>query len=183
MNNIKNIILLGILLVANTIDAQKYFTKTGFTEFKASVDAFEPVEAKNNSTTAILDIENGEIASLLFIKAFNFKVGLMQEHFNENYMESSKYPKAKFKGKLVDFDFKSIEETKTFKLQGELIIKGKSKNIDTKAMLAKNGGKLLLESSFSVKPSDFDIEIPSVVRKKIAETVNINLSYELVEKS
>lgn len=179
----KNILLLGILLIAYTVNAQKYFTKTGFTEFKASVEAFEPVEAKNNSTTVILDTENGEIASLLFIKAFNFRVALMQEHFNENYMDSNEHPKATFKGKLLDFNYKSIENSKTFKLQGVLTIKGKPKTIDTTATLSKNGENLILESSFNVSPSDFDIEIPNVVRKKIAETVDVNLSYELVKKS
>ena len=94
----KKIALILFLLISFSTFAQKYFTKTGNTQFKASVEAFEPVEATNNSTTAIININSGEIASLLFIKAFNFRVALMQEHFNENYMDSSTFPKATFKG-------------------------------------------------------------------------------------
>lgn len=164
------------------LSAQKYFTKTGFTEFKASVEAFEPVEATNNSTTALLNVDNGEIAALLFIKAFNFRVALMQEHFNENYMDSDQFPKATFKGRLENFQWSSLSSTESFPLQGELNIRGKSKTIATKARLTKKADKLLLESDFTVSPQDFDIDIPSIVREKISETITISLRYELIEK-
>lgn len=165
------------------MDAQKYFTKTGFTEFKASVEAFEPVEAKNNSTTAILNTENGEVAALMFIKAFRFKVALMEEHFNENYMDSDKHPKATFKGKLMDFDFAELgEEEKEYEVVGDLVIKEKTKEIKTVATLKVVDDKVFVTCQFSVEPGDFDIEIPSIVKNKIAESININLEYELDKK-
>ena len=98
----KKVAITLFLLVSFSTFAQKYYTKTGNTKFKASVEAFEPVEATNNSTTAIINVTSGEIASLLFIKAFNFRVALMQEHFNENYMDSGTFPKATFKGLISD---------------------------------------------------------------------------------
>jgi len=112
----KKIALILFLLISFSTFAQKYFTKTGNTQFKASVQAFEPVEATNNSTTAIININSGEIASLLFVKAFNFRVALMQEHFNENYMDSGTFPKAIFKGLISDFNLSEISNTekKTF---------------------------------------------------------------------
>ncbi len=164
------------------LSAQKYFTKTGFTEFKASVEAFEPVEAQNNSTTVLLNVDNGEIAGLLFIKAFNFRVALMREHFNENYMDADKFPKATFKGALENFQWSALSSTETYPLQGELNIKGKSKAISTQARLTKKADKLLLESEFTVSPQDFDIKIPSIVSEKISETITISLRYELIEK-
>lgn len=172
---------LGILMSQN-IMAQKYFTRTGTTHFKASVATFEPVEATNKSTTAILKTETGDVAAQLFVSAFQFKVALMQEHFNENYMDSDTYPKAIFRGKLQDFSMKNLSEEKEFLLKGTLTIKGKAKKINTKAKVFSKNKKLFLQTTFNVKPQDFNIEIPSIVRKKIAKEIKITVDYELVEK-
>lgn len=179
----KLIICLTLFASTISLQAQKYFTKTGFTEFKASVEAFEPVEAKNNSTTAVLNSETGEIAALLFIKAFKFEVALMEEHFNENYMDSDKHPKATFKGKLVDFDVAKLSaDPKDYKVTGKLIVRGEEKQLDTQMALSLVNGKIVVKGGFNVKPEEFKIEIPSVVSSKIAESININLDYELVKK-
>lgn len=179
----KKIIYLSCLLAMSSSYAQKYFTKTGKTEFKASVETFEPVEATNTSTTAILNTETGDVASLLFVKAFHFKVALMEEHFNENYMDSDKFPKAKFKGKIQGFNKSELsEKSSKYKLTGTLTVKGKTKNIESEADLKMKDGKIFVSSAFDVKPSDFDIEIPSIVRKKIAEKIKILVDYELAEK-
>jgi polyisoprenoid-binding protein YceI len=179
----KKILPLLIGLISLNISAQKYFTKTGSTEFKASVEAFEPVEAVNKSTTVILNSENGQIAGLLFVKAFHFEIALMQEHFNENYMDSDKYPKATFRGQLVDFDLSELTtQEKEFSLKGTLTVKGKDKIIDTIAKLKKEGDKIIFTAVFGVSPQDFDIKIPSIVRDKIAKSINLTLNYELVKK-
>ena len=177
MRKLASIICFSLLL---NVNAQKYITKSGLTEFKASVEAFEPVEAKNKSTTAILDTSNGEIAALLFIKAFEFRVALMQEHFNENYMESDKFSKATFKGNLEKFDASNLNAT--YQIKGELSIRGQTKNISTLATLKKDGEIINLEAEFDVSPSDFDIKIPSIVEEKISKTIVISLKYELIEK-
>lgn len=179
----KRIIVLCFLFVAASVSAQKYYTKTGETDFKASVEAFEPVEAKSNSTTVILNTGSGDIAALLFMKSFHFKVALMEEHFNENYMDSDKFPKATFKGKLKDFNMGDLSSTaKEYNLSGTLTVRGKAKDIQTTAMISKVGDKIIIKSNFSVKPQDFDIDIPSIVRNKIAKEINVTLNYELVEK-
>ncbi len=178
-------VIFMLLLVANTaaVSAQKYFTKTGFTEFKASVEAFEPVEAINESTTAILNTETGEVAALMFIRAFHFKVALMEEHFNENYMDSDQYPKTTFKGNLEGFDINALtDEPQEFPVTGVMTMRGVDKEIKTVAIISKKGDQILVNSNFTVKPEDFNIEIPSVVASKIAESVNINLEYELSKK-
>ncbi|MGB1041983.1 MAG: YceI family protein [Tenacibaculum sp.] len=173
-------VLFLFLLISQTIFSQKYFTRTGVTEFKASTDAFEPVEAINKSSSVILKVNTGEIAALLPIKGFNFKVALMQEHFNENYMDSHKFPKATFKGKIKDFNINSIK--KEYAIKGLLTIKGISKTIETKARITKSESKLILETHFVIKPQDFNIKIPSIVRKKIANNINVYINYELIEK-
>lgn len=179
------LIVVLLLFVTTTITAQsKYFTKSGHTAFKASVEAFEPVEAKNKSTTAVLNTETGAIAALLFVKAFHFEIALMEEHFNENYMDSDKFPKATFKGNIENFNVDKLSSTaKEFTINGTLNIRGIDKEVEVKTMLSKNDkGAIILNGSFSVNPQDFDIKIPKIVRKKIAETINIELNYELVQK-
>ena len=179
----KKIALILFLLISFSTFAQKYFTKTGNTQFKASVEAFEPVEATNKSTTAIININSGEIASLLFVKAFNFRVALMQEHFNENYMDSSTFPKATFKGSISNFNFSNISSTeKKLLLKGILTVRGVEKEIETLATFSKKEDKLLMVTSFGVKPEDFNIKIPKIVSSKIAGTINISLAYEKKKK-
>lgn len=177
------LLAISLLFAVNVTLAQKYFTKTGITEFKASVEAFEPVEAVNKSTTAILNTTNGQVASLLFVKAFHFKVALMEEHFNENYMDSDKHPKATFKGNIVNFKMSDLSnKEKEYKIKGTLTIKGKSNPVETLAKLKLVDGKVVVDANFSVKPEDYGIEIPGIVRKKIAQSVKIILHYELVKK-
>ena len=178
----KTIAILMVLVSCQVAFAQTYFTRTGTTDFKASVEAFEPVEATNNSTTAILKTQTGDIAAQLFINAFKFRVALMQEHFNENYMDSDKYPKAVFKGNLKDFDFSSFSGEQEYDLSGTLTVRGVKKEISSKATLKKVGDKVQMTTNFTVEPQDFDIKIPSIVRKKIADKINVSISYELVEK-
>ncbi len=175
-------VLLILLLTVQAVISQKYFTRTGIINFKASTATFEPVEALNNSSTSIVT-NDGKIAAQVFINAFKFKVALMQEHFNENYMESDSYPKATFKGNIIDFDFNNLKDTNDFKLQGVLNIRGKDKSIDTTAKITKlSDDSFRLIASFDVTPQDFNIKIPSIVRKKIAKSIIIDIDYEFKEK-
>ncbi|CAL2062825.1 YceI family protein [Tenacibaculum sp. 190524A05c] len=178
----KKIIVLTLLVISQITSAQKYFTRTGATEFKASVAAFEPVEASNKSTTVILKSDTGDIAAQLFINAFQFRVALMQEHFNENYMDSDTYPKATFRGKIQNFSLANIDSEKKYPLKGMLTIRGKQKEINTTVSIQLKGDTIILKSEFKLNPNDFGIKIPSIVRKKIAKQINITLQYELVEK-
>ncbi len=180
----KNAILIIIsLLMSLQIHAQNYFTRTGVTQFEASEKAFEPVEAINNSTTAILDTETGRIAAQVFIAGFQFRNSLMQEHFNENYMDSHKYPKATFQGSLTDFSIKKLQNNKgLFELDGTLTIKGVEKKIQIPVSVKEQNNRIYLSGVFSVHPKDYGIKIPSIVRDKIAKDIQISIEYELIEK-
>ena len=112
--------------------------------------------------------------------SFEFEKSLMQEHFNENYVESSKYPKATFKGKIDNFDESKLTTTaKEYSVKGKLELHGKSKDITIKAKIKKNGETINLVSNFVVNVDDFDIEIPSVVSKKLSKQVNVTLDFNL----
>ncbi|MFH6991598.1 glycoside hydrolase N-terminal domain-containing protein [Flavobacterium sp. FlaQc-48] len=147
-----------------------------------SMPSYEEVAAESKSVSAVLEQSTGDFAALVLIKGFRFKVALMEEHFNENYMESEKYSKATFKGKFEDFDVSKITAAgKTFVLKGNLNIHGKTKNVSVTVKASKTANGVLLNGSFDVKPEDFDIEIPSMVRRKIADKIKISYNFLLIK--
>lgn len=171
------------LFITTTTTAQKFIDKKGTITFEASEETFEPVKATNASVTVIFNAETSEIASLALMKSFRFKNSLMEEHFNENYIESETYPKAKFRGKLLDFDYSNLNENNTsVVLDGKIELRGKEKSIRTTLNVKKSGNSIIMLGSFIVAPADFDIEIPSIVREKIANEIIVNLDFNLSAK-
>jgi hypothetical protein len=171
----------AFLLIGLSVFAQdKISTKTGVIEFEASVPSFEEVKAKNEAVTCILNTKTGEIASLALFKGFRFKVALMEEHFNENYVNSQAHPKATFKGELLHFDFGKVDQKgKIFSMKGILSMNGHQKEIKTTAVVKRNVTSLEVSSTFEINPEDFGIKIPSVVKNKIAKKVKISTFFEL----
>lgn len=173
----KNYFIIAILLVSGwSIAQEKMICKTGNITFEASVPAFEEVKATNTNVTVVLNPKTGEIASLALMKGFRFKVALMEEHFNENYIESDKYPKAIFKGKIENFNAGSLTASpKNFTINGKLELHGKSVAVKTIAKMSQSGSGITLVSDFSVNASDFDISIPAVVKNKVSNKINIQV--------
>ena len=167
----------------STIEAQKFFTRDGKVSFESDAP-LEKIEAKNSNATSVLDTESGKLEFAVLVKAFQFEKALMQEHFNENYMDSDKFPKAVFKGKIEGFDFEKLNsKEKEFKIAGTMTIKGKSKAVETIAKIKFVNNHIFAVSEFVVQPEDFGIKIPSIVRNKVAKDVKISFEYELVKKS
>ncbi len=173
----KKIFLLPLFLLAGVCFSQdKIITKNGKITFEASMPAVEEVKAKNESVTCVVNTKTGEIASLAMIKGFRFKVALMEEHFNENYMESDKFPKATFKGKIDNFDYaKLTSQPKEYTIKGKMEIHGKTKDITITAKIKKTGDGMALDADFFINTDDYGIEIPSVVSKKISKKVAVTL--------
>ncbi|RZJ34412.1 MAG: YceI family protein [Flavobacterium sp.] len=171
----------ALLFVATTAMAQeKITTKTGKITFEASVPAFEEVKGTNSSVTCVLNPSTGDIASLALMKGFNFKIALMEEHFNENYAESDKYPKATFRGKIQNFDVSALSATpKDYTIKGKLEMHGKTKEITAPAKISKSDAGIEIISNFTVTTDDFGIDIPSVVRSKVSKNVNIHSEFTL----
>lgn len=177
----KNLFTIFFFMVTCYAGAQeKYITKKGTIKFEASVPSFEEVKATNTAVTAILNVDKGEIAALALIKGFRFKNALMEEHFNENYIESDQYPKATFKGKIVDFNKDNLQ--KEYVIKGVLTLHGVSKEITINANLKQEQNSIMITSAFITKPSEFDIKIPGIVRKKIAEEVQVTIDFQLTKK-
>lgn len=173
----KKIILTAMLSITGIcLSQEKMIDKSGMITFEASVPSFEEVKAINNSVTFVLNPATGEIACLALMKGFRFKVALMEEHFNENYIESDLYPKSIFKGKIEDFDANSLtQKAKDFIIKGTLELHGKSKNITVTAKISKTSLVYIISSKFTVNASDFDISIPKVVKNKLTNKVNVQM--------
>ena len=179
----KNLLYILLILSFSSVAQQKFITKTGHVNFEASVPSFEEVKAKNTSVSAILNADNGEFAALVLVKAFRFKNALMEEHFNENYAESSKFPKATFKGQIENFKFNDLNTSKkAYKINGELTFHGVTKTIsDVDISMSLNDKVIEFTGSLTVLASDFDIKIPSVVKNKISEEIHIDFRFELAK--
>lgn len=174
------IIILLLFFGSFTVAQDKLITKNGIITFEASVPSFEEVKAKNSGVSCILNTNTGEIASLALMKGFRFKVALMEEHFNENYIESDKFPKATFKGKIENFDFSKITTTATnYTIKGKLELHGKVKDISIIAKIKNGNEGMEIVSDFVLNSDDFDIEIPSVVSKKVTKKVNVRFEFVL----
>ncbi|WP_026714743.1 YceI family protein [Flavobacterium daejeonense] len=174
----KKIILISVLLLASLTFAQeKMICKTAAIVFEASVPSFEEVKATNNAVTLVLNPKTGEIASLALMKGFRFKVALMEEHFNENYIESDRYPKAIFRGKIENFDLQSLTSIpKDYRVSGKLELHGKNQDIQAVLKISQSSSGIKITSNFSVKASDFAIDIPAIVKNKVSNAVHIQLN-------
>ena len=177
---IRQYVISLLILVPFCFYGQKYGTQSGVVKFEASVPSFEEVAAQNKTVSALLNTDSGDIAALVLMKGFRFKVALMEEHFNESYAETNKYPKAVFKGKLEGFNFSSLTSgPKDYIINGELTKHGRTKKIKETAQVYKLGDKIIVSGNFILTPSEFGIDIPKLVSKKVAEKVNVSYSFTL----
>ena len=177
----KNIFLILLTFLFSTHSfSQKIKTKSGLVNFDAVESTFEPVKAVNIATTCILNTANGQIASQILMKGFEFKVALMEEHFNENYVESDKYPKATLKGKIENFDYTKITQNfQNIQIKGTIELHGIIKDIIIDGKIKKNVDSTELTTNFILLPEDFNIKIPGIVRGKIAKKVNVSTVFLL----
>lgn len=186
MKLIKTVLTLALCFSFFAANAQdRYLTRQGHIKFFSSAP-LEDIEANNYKVLSIVDLSKGQIAVDLLIKAFEFEKKLMQEHFNENYMESGKYPKSTFKGNFdVPTGLQAMENgTYELDVEGELSVHGVKKPLATKAVLKVEDGQLTGEVFFKVKVKDHEIKIPKVVVRNIAEEVEVTgtFSYEPYKK-
>ncbi|UWY28389.1 YceI family protein [Flavobacterium sp. TR2] len=174
----KTTTLLFLLFTAFSVLAQdKFFTNTGTINFEASVPMFEEIRAVNRQVAILLEPKTSTFICTVIVKNFRFKLDLMQEHFNENYMESNRYPKAVFKGKIEKFDLKDINEVeKEYQIKGKLNLRGKSKEITVNALIKRVPEGIQIISDFPIVVSDFNIHIPTPIAAKIATTANTELT-------
>lgn len=174
------IILLGLFAVLQNGFAQvKYKCVDGNAKFFSSAP-LEDIEANSEKVSAIFSTDKGEVAAIIPIKSFQFENGLMQEHFNENYMESEKYPKASFSGKIGNKESQLVGTRFQSEVKGKLTIHGVTvERVIPVTMTYLPNGNIKVESKFMVKLEDHKIKIPSIVFQNIAEEVEVTLKFIL----
>lgn len=183
----KKIFLLLLLIFSfhwASTQAQKYMTRNGYIGFYSHTP-LEDIKADNNQVASILDAGTGEIAFQVLIRSFIFPKALMQEHFNENYMESDKFPRSAFSGKITDYQKIDFRKNGTWEIlvEGDLTIHNVTKRISVKGTLETEQEKIKASAKFNISPEDYNIKIPSVVRNNIAKSieVTVQMNYTLVE--
>lgn len=172
--------VLIIFAANNSLIAQKYATKTGVIRFYSEAPA-ENIEAYNRQVNSALDIKSGDFVFRVLMKGFQFEKALMQEHFNENYVESHKHPNASFIGKIEDLSSVDFSNDGVYEVMvnGDLTIKGKTQKISEKGIFEVKDGLINGKSTFYLSLADFDIRIPKAVVKNIAEKIEINVDISL----
>lgn len=172
-------ILFTAICINTSYAQEKYLTKSGLITF-FSHSPVEDIKADNKQVLSIIDTSNGKIAIAILMKSFSFEKSLMQEHFNENYVESDKYPKATFKGNINNFE-NLTEGKQTITILGKLTIHGATKEIEITADADWTKSLISLTGDFNIDIADYNIDIPSVVKNNIAKSIKVsfNLNHKL----
>jgi polyisoprenoid-binding protein YceI len=176
--------IIALLFIHTSFAQKRYFTKTGTVSFQAGT-ALEDIDGTNKSTTTVFDVSTGQIEFSLLVKGFEFKSALMQEHFNENYMESDKYPKSTFKGKITNIDKVNFQKDGSYPVtvKGTLELHGVTKEIETTGTFKVAGTGIESVAEFVVILEDYKIAIPGVVKDKISKTakIKVNCNYAVLQ--
>lgn len=177
----KTLFALALLLSACvTGHAQKYFTRDAKIKFHSD-SKMEKIEGVNKSGTCVLDAATGKTEWKVLVKGFAFEKALMQEHFNENYMESGKFPNATFTGTIANLSEVKFTQDGTYKatVKGKMTIHGVSKDIEVPGTIKVNGNNIEVISNFSVACSDYSIAIPSVVKDNLSNDIAVAINAQL----
>lgn len=174
-------IILSFLLfstICNGQSKEQYFAQQGQMTF-FSYTAVENIKAQNDQVQSLINLDTGEIAVSILIKAFKFQKSLMEEHFNESYMESDLFPNASFKGRLIDFDPSSIG-SQTLIAQGEFTLRGITKPVEFKVSINHLGETIILEGEVEILVKDYNIKIPALLSPNIAKNIQVKFNLEYV---
>lgn len=177
----KKVIVISSFLAAGLVGAAqtvKYVAKAGSISFSSKA-SLENIDAKSSTASSVISTD-GAVAFSVLIKSFKFKKSLMEEHFNETYMESSKkgMDKSTFKGTIEDKTKVDFTKDGTYKVnvKGVLNMHGVNQNVTTPATITVKAGKINATCTFNVKLADYKIKIPATVKNNIAETVSITVN-------
>ena len=176
----KSLLVIIGLLVTNPLLAQKFMTRNAEVYFFSDKDAVEIVEATNSQVGAVIDLEEGAIAFQIQMRAFHFDIALMEEHFNENYIESELYPKATFRGAFKDLP-SDLTTPQNLLVYGTMDFHGVKKEMEIPVNIVLKDEVLEGSSKFNLLCSDFNIDIPKLVADKIANSIEVTVTARLTK--
>lgn len=167
-------LILFLCGMAAGASAQKYISELNHVSFYSEAP-LENIEAHSYKSKSLIDLQTNEIVFTVPIRTFEFEKSLMQEHFNENYMESHKFPRAKFKGKIIGFEPKPGKQEVS--AEGQLEIHGVTREVQVEGEIDYSEDEITIKATFPVRVADYDIKIPKVVASNIAEVVDISIEF------
>jgi len=170
------LVLFASVTMAANLSAQNFFTRDGKIKFDATAaNSPEKIEALSKTATCVLKPSDGTMQWAVLFKSFTFEKTLMGEHFNENYVESSKYPKATFTGKITNLQEVNLTQDGTYNavVTGKMNMHGVTKDITTNGAITVGGGMIKINAGFTLNISDYNIDIPSLVSDKVAREAKI----------
>ena len=169
------LVLISLVFLGSKAWSQKYTAEESKVTF-FSAAAIEDITANNTKSSSIFNAATGDIAFSIPINEFEFEKSLMREHFNEKYMDSEKYPKSTFQGKIEGFD-NGVTTVQQVSAKGKLTIHGRTQDIDVPGTIEKQGDKLRMKSKFIVRLEDYKIKIPTLMWQNIAEQVEVTIDF------
>jgi hypothetical protein len=171
--------LLWAMALGQVLGQGKYLGNEGTISFFSKAP-LEDIEAIHEEVSGVINGESGEVAFIVKMTGFQFEKKLMQEHFNENYVESEKYPKSTFEGMITNNA--EVDYTKAgsypVTVKGNLTIHGVGQDIEVPGEIEVKGKGIIARTTFIVKPADHDIKIPKVVRNNIAKEVEVKVQLQ-----
>ncbi len=178
----KTIFLLALLTtgILTGRSQDQFYTRNGHVDFFSHAP-LEDIQANNEQVALFLNTTNGELSAAMLMKSFRFEKALMQQHFNENYVESDKFPRAEFEGQIAGFTELDLAGGKPREVtaKGKITIHGVTRELTVTGTIAKVGGNYEIDAVFILKPADFEIRIPASVKDNIAEEIRVTLDATL----
>jgi hypothetical protein len=183
----KKLTLLAFALISfmSLLNAQTYKTRDGYIFFNPNKDqSHKDYASSSKEATAILKVESSEVALLVPMKTFHFNNALLEEHFNENYLHTDKFPNATFKGKLSGFTADMLTKDGVYNIfsEGQVTLHGVTKNFKSPVKLTVKGKTATFNCVFKIKAEEYNIDIPGLVKPKLADetpleaTINFQLN-------
>jgi len=159
--------------------AQKYITREGVCDI-FSETSFFTIEATNKKVASILDASSGEIVASTLMRSFKYQEALVEEHFNENYMESHLYPKGIFKGRITNFSEVDLTRDGTYPItiEGDLSFHGESNPLTSPGELVVNGETIKGTTGFEVSLAAHKIKVEVKYKDRIRDEIKIDLHFD-----
>lgn len=177
MNKIITLIFILTNCIGFSQSQKQIIAKQGQVSF-FSYTSVENIEAINNQAQSIVNLADGEIAVRMLLRAFVFKKALMEEHFNESYVESDIYPKVILEGKILDFDASLTDEVQTKLIKGKMSLHGVTRDVEIKVDINNTGGNYIFTGEFEAGVKDYNIKVPPLLAGNIAKTIKVKFRFE-----
>jgi hypothetical protein len=175
----KKIVLsfISLIIMISLVQAQTYKTRDAYISFNPNKDpSHSDYAAASKEGTAVLKVETNEVALLVPMKTFHFNNALLEEHFNENYLHTDKFPNATFKGKLIGFSKDQLAKDGVYAIssEGQVTLHGVTKDFKAPVKLEIKGKVATFYCSFKIKAEEYSIDIPGLVKPKLSEQTPID---------